>query len=120
MEAGSSSAAWTNDIFSGNGTDPVRHGDELGEGPLPLELRHGDTEHLPFHAAIEQALPAGRTLIAVNRRIEADALARGEVPHVAARPLDDAGGLVAHDRLRQPPAGLTRRRATSDPQMPQA
>jgi hypothetical protein len=73
---------------------------------VPLEVGRGYAEHLAFFAAIESPFPAGRALIAVNRRIEADPVAPRKSLYVAPNLLDDAGGFVTHNQGRQPSTRL--------------
>ena len=65
----------------------------------------GDTQHLPVRAQVDPALPAGRTLIAVDGRVECDSFSYGHVLHAPADRLHDPACLMAHDDGRNPSSG---------------
>jgi hypothetical protein len=70
-----------------------------------MKSGRGDSQDLPVRAQVDTALPAGRTLVAVNGRIESDSVSCGHVPHAPSDRLHDPACLMAHDDGRNPSPG---------------
>lgn len=87
--------------------NPLRHGNVFCERAVPPVFATRNAKHTAVFAKVHLATLAEPAFAAINRRVEGNAVAFTPTGDTAAHFRNDAGGFVAHDDRRNPPAGTS-------------